>query len=220
MASVFHVHKVVVVQQGSRLRWCWEFTCCRSSSTRRTCCLMSPWWTCRERPISKADAYRFHQIVCTVADELSLPLLENCKASRASSPNWPSQPFLTRFIGHGNFWVAAVCFRAWFSFGTEFFSLLQPRDRFFFFFFSVVHACAAGPNLPGRQKSDTASCHWQREVNVMRRLLPRTTGRTLEWIELRAGIPPPSCTCRSRYSCNWIWRTVATTSWKCFSFFV
>ena len=74
-------------------------------------------------------------MVCTVADELSLPLLEDCQASRASSPNWPSQPFLTRFIGHGHFWIAAVCFRAWFSFGTEFFSLLQPHDRFFFFFF-------------------------------------------------------------------------------------
>ena len=42
-----------------------------------------------------------------------------------------------------------------------------------FFFFSVVHACAAGPNLPGRRKSDTARCHWQREVNVIRRPLPR-----------------------------------------------
>ena len=46
--------------------------------------------------------------------------------------------------------------------------------------FSVVHACAAEPNLPGRQKSDTARCHWQREVNVIRRPLPRTTGRTSE----------------------------------------
>ena len=45
---------------------------------------------------------------------------------------------------------------------------------------SVVHACAAGPNLPGRQKSDTACCHWQREVHVIRRPLPRTTGRTSE----------------------------------------
>ena len=57
--------------------------------------------------------------------------------------NWASQPFLTWYIGDGHFWVASVCFRAWFSFGTEFFSLLQPRDQFFFFFISVVHACAS-----------------------------------------------------------------------------
>ena len=38
----FDLREVVVVQQGSRLRWCWEFARCRSSSIRRTCCLMSP----------------------------------------------------------------------------------------------------------------------------------------------------------------------------------
>ena len=30
-----------------------------------------------------------------------------------------------------------------------------------------MHACAAGPNLPGRPKNDTPRCHWQREVNVI-----------------------------------------------------
>ena len=39
---LFDVRKVVVVQQGSRRQWCWEFACCRSSSIRRTCFLMSP----------------------------------------------------------------------------------------------------------------------------------------------------------------------------------
>ena len=43
-----------------------------------------------------------------------------------------------------------------------------------FFLLSYMHV------LPGRQKSDTARCHWQREVNVIRRPLPRTTGRTSE----------------------------------------
>ena len=38
------------------------------------------------------------------------------------------------------------------------------------------------------------------------------------WIELRAGIPPPSCTCPSRYSRDSICRTVGTTSWKCLVF--
>ena len=35
----FDVRKVVVVQQGGRLRWCWDCACCRSSSIRRTCLL-------------------------------------------------------------------------------------------------------------------------------------------------------------------------------------
>ena len=101
--------------------------------------------------------------VCTVADELFLQLLEDCKALRESStPNWSSQPFLTRFIGHGHFWIAAVCFRAWFSFGMEFFSVSASRSVLRLFFLSVVlHQC----QLPGRQKSDTARCHGQREVN-------------------------------------------------------
>ena len=30
--------------------------------------------------------------------------------------------------------------------------------------------------------------------------------------------PPPSCTCHSRYSHNWKWRTEARISWKCFRF--
>ena len=113
-------------------------------------------------------------MVCTVVDELSLQLLEDCQVSWASSTrNRPSQPFLTRFIGHGHFGVAAVCFREWFSFGTDFFSLLQPCVLFFF-------CCACMCQLPGRRKSDTARCYWQREVNVIRRPLPRTTGRTSE----------------------------------------
>ena len=184
MASFFFfdVRKVVVIHQGSRLRWCWEFARCRSSSIRRTCCLMSPWWTCRERPLSKADACRFHWMVCTIANELSLQLvlLEDCKDSQASSTrDWPFQSFLTRFIGHGHFWFATVCFRAWFSFGTEFFlsasasrSVLLP-----FFFLSVVHACAS---CRAEKKSDTARCHWQWDVNVIRCPLPQTTGRTSE----------------------------------------
>ena len=45
------------------------------------------------------------------------------------------------------------------------------------FFFSFCRACMC---QPGRQKSDTARCHWRREVNVIRRPLPRTTGRTSE----------------------------------------
>ena len=42
------------------------------------------------------------------------------------------------------------------------FSLLRPRDRFSFFFLSVVlHQC----QLPGLQKSGTARSNWSREVN-------------------------------------------------------
>ena len=40
---------------------------------------------------------------------------------------------------------------------------------------SCMHVPAAGPT-----KCDTALCHWQREVSVIRRPLPRTTGHTSE----------------------------------------
>ena len=84
--------------------------------------------------------------VCTVADELSLPLLEDCKASRASSPNWPSQPFLTRFIGRSwSLWGCSCLFSCMIFLWNGLFSLLQPCDRFFFFFsLSCMHV------LPGR----------------------------------------------------------------------
>ena len=51
----------------------------------------------------------------------------------------------------------------------SFFSLLQPRDRFFFFF-PFCRACMCQPS---RQKNDTARCNWQQEVNVIRCPLPR-----------------------------------------------
>ena len=82
--SFFDPWKVVIVQQDSRLR-CWEFACCRSSSIQRNCCLMSPWWICWERPVSKADACRFHRMGCTVANELSLQLIEDCKLRSRTS---------------------------------------------------------------------------------------------------------------------------------------
>ena len=58
-----------------------------------------------------------------------------------------------------------------------FLSASASRSSSFFSFFGLLcmHVPAAGPT-----KSDTARCHWQREVNVIRRPLPRTTGRTSE----------------------------------------
>ena len=116
------------------------------------------------------------------ADKLSLQLLEDCMLREPPvvqtgllNPYLPYSIYRSRT--HGHFGVAAVCFRAWFSVGTKRFSLLQPRDRFFFFFFLSCRACMC--QLPGRQK-DTARCHWQREVNVIRRPLPQATGRTWE----------------------------------------
>ena len=137
---------------------------------------------------SKANVCRFHRRICTDDSLTNSPF--NCsktaKLREPSTPNWPSQPLpslldlsVTVTLGLQLF----SCFRAWFSFGIEFFSLLQPRDRFFFFFFSFP------VTLSGRQKSDTARCHWQREVNVIRRPLPQATGRT--WESLHAS-------CRSK----------------------
>ena len=50
------------------------------------------------------------KIVCTAADNLSLQLLEDCKASRV--PSWPSQPCLALLIGQGHFRVAVVYIRS------------------------------------------------------------------------------------------------------------
>ena len=92
-------------------------------------------------------------------------------------PNWP--PLWLRWAhyfrmrDHGSSLFSAV--------KNLHFSLLQPHDRFFFFFFflSCMHV------LPSRicradKKNDTARCHWQQEVNVIRRPLPRKTGRSSE----------------------------------------
>ena len=119
---------------------------------------------------------------CQLADELSLQLLEDCKALRASSsPNWPSQPLpslldlsvtvtlgLQLFVFVHDFLLErsfSLCFSH--AIGSSLFS----------FFFPVVHACAS---CRADKKSDTARCHSQREVNVIRRPLPQATGRTCD----------------------------------------
>ena len=84
--------------------------------------------------------------VCTVADELSLPLLEDCKASRASSPNWPSQPLLDSSV-MVTFGLQLFVFVHDFPLEWTFLSASASRSvllLLFFFFLSCMHV------LPGR----------------------------------------------------------------------
>ena len=123
-------------------------------------------------PLSPNGLYRRQ-----LANKLSLQLLEDCKASQASSsPNWPSQPLpsLLDLLVTVTSGLQLLVFVHDFLWNGVFVSASASRSVLLFFL--SCRACSASCRV--YKKSDAARCRWQREVNVIRRPLPQATGCT------------------------------------------